>query len=166
MTTDAYPWMLLDEHVPALFDDLDRATERLSKDTGRLAQAAAGQVRAHRADEWICRNRLFGVAVLGSQGEDPRLALPVAVTSLLWWAGAEALDDLADGYGSGGLNGAKLHRHTTPTRRRACSRSGRQRRPTSSPRALHDQRKAWRRQAGALQPIEKAELAIARVSMI
>jgi hypothetical protein len=38
--------------------------------------------------------------------------------------------------------------------------------PDLIPRALHDQRKAWRRQAGALQPIEKAELAIARVSMI
>lgn len=108
MTANTSPWTLLDEYVPALFDGLDREISQMSKDTGLLADGVADQVRAHRADDWICRNRLFATAVLGSQGEDPLLALPVSIVSLLWWAGAEALDDLADGYSSGGISGTML----------------------------------------------------------
>jgi hypothetical protein len=102
------PWTVLDAYIPALSNGLDRATAQLSKDTRLIASAAADQVRTQQAEKWTCRNRLFGVAVLGSQGADPMLALPVAVVSMLWWAGAEALDDLADGYASGKLDGAML----------------------------------------------------------
>ena len=40
--------------------------------------------------------RLFGMAVLGALTGDPRPAAPVCAAARLWWAGAEALDDLTD----------------------------------------------------------------------
>ncbi len=46
--------------------------------------------------------RLLPMAVLGALTGDPQPAVPVCVVSQLWWAGAEALDDLTD---SGGLSG-------------------------------------------------------------
>ena len=101
-------WAALDVHVPALLDALESAIAQLSEDAPLLAKGVADQVHAHRSDDWIRRNRLFGVAVLGSQDADPAAAIPVAVTSMLWWAGAEALDDLADGYALDALDGAML----------------------------------------------------------
>ncbi|MFJ9007909.1 polyprenyl synthase [Streptomyces canus] len=41
--------------------------------------------------------RLLPLPVLGALTGDPDAALPVCVLSALWWAGAEALDDLMDG---------------------------------------------------------------------
>lgn len=41
--------------------------------------------------------RLLPFPVLGALTGDPDAALPVCVLSALWWAGAEALDDLMDG---------------------------------------------------------------------
>jgi hypothetical protein len=98
----------LDAHIPALFDGLDHAIAQMSKDTGLLAGAAADQIDTHRASPWLCRNRLFGVAVLGCQDVDPIPAIPVGVVSTLWWAGAEALDDLADGYAADTLDRATV----------------------------------------------------------
>jgi hypothetical protein len=46
--------------------------------------------------------RLLGMAVHGALTGDPTAAVPVCVVSRLWWAGAEALDDLTDaGFGAG-----------------------------------------------------------------
>jgi heptaprenyl diphosphate synthase len=41
-------------------------------------------------------NRMFPLAVLGALTGDPEPAVPVGVVSTVWWAGAEALDDLSD----------------------------------------------------------------------
>ena len=39
---------------------------------------------------------MFPLAVLGALTGDPEPAVPVGVVSTVWWAGAEALDDLSD----------------------------------------------------------------------
>ncbi|MFC4504826.1 MULTISPECIES: polyprenyl synthase [Streptomyces] len=44
-------------------------------------------------------SRLFGIAVAGALTGRPEEAVPVGTVSRLWWAGAQALDDLADGVG-------------------------------------------------------------------
>ncbi|MET7684570.1 polyprenyl synthetase family protein [Streptomyces sp. NPDC005423] len=43
--------------------------------------------------------RLFGILVAGALGGQPEDAMPVVAVSRLWWAGAQALDDLADSPG-------------------------------------------------------------------
>src|SRR5690606_20389993 len=43
--------------------------------------------------------RLLAMGVAGAVSGDPDPALPVCVVSRLWWAGAQLLDDLADGAG-------------------------------------------------------------------
>jgi heptaprenyl diphosphate synthase len=41
-------------------------------------------------------SKLFGIAVAGALNGRPEEAVPVGAVSRLWWAGAQALDDLAD----------------------------------------------------------------------
>ena len=45
-------------------------------------------------------HRLFALVVLGAMTGDPAPAVPVSAVSTLWWAGAEALDDIMDGSGA------------------------------------------------------------------
>jgi len=69
--------LLNDELAPILTRQLAKITEKVSAGT-------------------FWANRLFAVAVTAAQGGAPASALPVAAVSALWWAGAEALDDIVD----------------------------------------------------------------------
>lgn len=100
MGASGSPWGILDVQAELLHESLDHLIKALSGRTRLLAESIAEHLEGQRFP-WPSRHRLFAVAVLGSQGMDPTLAMPVSVSSALWWAGAEALDDIVDGIGNG-----------------------------------------------------------------
>ncbi|MFD5563405.1 hypothetical protein [Kitasatospora griseola] len=71
--------------------------ENLRRDHPGLADAATGLLAADGGGR--SPFRLLGMAVPGALTGDPRPAATVCAVSRLWWAEAEALDDLADGQG-------------------------------------------------------------------
>jgi heptaprenyl diphosphate synthase len=75
----------------------------------RLHAALTHVVSAHTGRPGHLPRRVFALAVLGALGGDPEAALPICVVSSLWWAGAEALDDVVDGdAGTDDLSGPAL----------------------------------------------------------
>ncbi|MEU3564761.1 polyprenyl synthase [Kitasatospora sp. NPDC006786] len=85
--------------------------EDLRRDHPGLADAVAGLLAADGGGR--SPFRLLGMAVLGAITGEPRPAAAVCAVSRLWWAGAEALDDLADGQGPAASSGRSELARTT-----------------------------------------------------
>src|SRR5437016_1650263 len=75
---------------------LEAAIELACPSQPRLRAALTRVVSAHTGGAARSPRRLFAAAILAAITGHPERALPVCVASNLWWAGAEALDDLAD----------------------------------------------------------------------
>jgi len=106
------PWQSLtaEAQVTSTVDD---AVEVTCPPGSLLLGPATRIVQQARKDQGPDSNRMFPLAVLGAITGDPQPAIPVAVVSTVWWAGAEALDDLSDAMAGGppsptGLTAAEL----------------------------------------------------------
>ncbi|MFD0396789.1 polyprenyl synthetase family protein [Kitasatospora sp. NPDC127121] len=95
----------------AVGTEIAMVLEDLRRDHPSLADAVTGLLAADGGGR--SPFRLLGMAVLGTITGEPRPAAAVCAVSRLWWAGAEALDDLADGQGPAAPRGRSELARTT-----------------------------------------------------
>jgi Polyprenyl synthetase len=107
--TQVSSWETLAVWEGRFADGLTEAIELACPSEPRLRAALTRIVSAQGDGHRQPPLRLFAMAVHGAVTGDPEPAVPVSVVSSLWWAGAEALDDLSDGTVSvDGLSAAGL----------------------------------------------------------
>jgi len=90
------PWEAVAAWEPAVASGIDAATADACAAQPRLRAAVSHIVSVHTDRAERSPRRLFASVVLGAVTGGPEPAVPVCVVSNLWWAGAEALDDLVD----------------------------------------------------------------------
>ncbi|MFE7530921.1 polyprenyl synthetase family protein [Kitasatospora sp. NPDC057542] len=110
-TETAEPLIVPPDWFAAVGTEIAVVLEDLRRDHPGLADAAAGLLAADGGSR--SPFRLLGMAVLGTLTGEPRPAATVCAVSRLWWAGAEALDDLADGQGPAAPRGRSELARTT-----------------------------------------------------
>jgi hypothetical protein len=97
--TQTSPWETLAVWEGQVVDGITEAIQMACPSEPRLRAALTRIVSAQTDARAQSPLRLFAAAVHGAVTGSAEAALPVCVVSSLWWAGAEALDDMSDASG-------------------------------------------------------------------
>ena len=95
LRADESPWRILTDWRQPVAEMIIEAIEAACS-TGSPLHKPMTLLAASVQSEGRMANRLLPLAVLGTLTGSPGPAVPVCAMSTLWWAGAEALDDLTD----------------------------------------------------------------------
>ncbi|MFI1980783.1 polyprenyl synthetase family protein [Streptomyces wedmorensis] len=89
-------WSGLATWEPQVSAGIDKVLADTCPPGSRLHRATVQILKSAQACQGPDSNRFLPLAVLGAISGDPAPAVPVAVLSTIWFAGAEAIDDLTD----------------------------------------------------------------------